>query len=93
MPGYDGDAWVKLHNYQQRNWQEIIELWRALNLQLLAAAEAVPDSAWLRTCTIADSQPLTLEFVFEDYVDHMLQHLDHIGVQTQELKRSVAKQN
>jgi hypothetical protein len=93
MPGYDGDAWVKLHNYQQRNWQEMIELWRALNQQLLAAAEAVPDFAWSRTCTIADSQPLTLKFVFEDYIDHMLHHLNHIGVQTQDLKRSVAKQN
>src|SRR5580692_3770226 len=36
MPGYDGDAWVKLHNYQQRNWPEMIELWRALNQQLLS---------------------------------------------------------
>src|SRR5215470_4134804 len=52
MPGYDGNAWVELHRYQRRNWQELIELWRTLNLQLLAAAEAVPDSAWSRTCTI-----------------------------------------
>jgi hypothetical protein len=64
----------------------MIELWRALNLQLLAAAEAVPDSAWSRTCTIADSQPLTLKFVFEDYVDHMLHHLTHIGIEIDNLK-------
>jgi len=86
MPGYDGNAWVKLHNYQQRNWQEMIELWRTLNRQLLAAAEAVPDSAWSRTCTIADSQPLTLKFVFEDYIDHMLHHLNHIGIKADHLK-------
>jgi hypothetical protein len=86
MPGYDGDAWVKLHRYQQRNWQGMIELWRALNLQLLAAAEAVPDPAWSRTCTIADSQPLTLKFVFEDYIDHMMHHLRHIGIQMDDLK-------
>ena len=91
MPGYDGNAWVKLHKYQQRNWQEMIELWRALNQQLLAAAEAVPVSAWSRTCTIAGSQPLTLKFVFEDYIDHMLHHLNHIGVETEDLQRSVAK--
>ena len=85
MSGYGGDAWVKLHNYQQRNWQEMIEVWRALSQQLLAAAEAVPDSAWSRTCTIADSGPLTLKFVFEDYIDHMLHHLKHIGVETEDL--------
>jgi hypothetical protein len=86
MPGYDGDAWVELHQYQRRNWQEMIELWRALNQQLLAAAEAAPDAAWSRTCTIADSQPLTLKFVFEDYIAHMLHHLQHIGVEIDDLK-------
>jgi hypothetical protein len=86
MPGYDGDAWVELHRYQQRNWQEMIDLWRDLNRQLLAAAEAAPESAWSRTCTIADSLPLTLKFVFEDYIDHMVHHLKHIGVQVNDRK-------
>lgn len=86
MPGYDGDAWVELHRYQQRNWQEMIEVWRALNQQLLAAAEFVPNSAWSRTCTIADSEPLTLKFVFEDYIDHMTHHLQHIGIKVDDLK-------
>jgi DinB superfamily len=90
MPGYDGDAWVELHRYQRRNWQELGELWRALNLQLLASAEAVPDSAWQRTCTIADSKPLTLKFVFEDYLEHMMHHLVHVGIEVNDLKRSVA---
>jgi DinB superfamily len=90
MPDYDGNAWVKLHRYQLRNWQEMIELWRALNLQLLAAAEAVPDPAWSRTCSIADSQPLTLKFVFEDYIEHMLHHLVHIGIEVEDLKQNVA---
>jgi len=86
MPSYDGNAWVKLHKYQHRDWPEMIELWHALNQQLLAAAEAVPDPAWPRTCTIADSLPLTLKFVFEDYVDHMVHHLKHIGIATDDLK-------
>ncbi len=86
MPGYDGNAWVKLHGYQQRNWHEVIELWRALNQQLLVAAEAVPGTAWSRTCTIADSQPLTLKFVFEDYIEHMIHHLRHIGIEVDNLK-------
>jgi len=86
MPGYDGDAWVELHQYQRRNWQEMIELWRALNQQLLTAAEAAPDDAWSRTCTIADSQPLTLKFVFEDYIAHMLHHLKHVDIEIDDLK-------
>jgi len=85
MPGYYGDAWVELHRYQQRNWQEMIEIWQALNQQLLTAAEAAPDTAWTRTCTIADSLPLTLKFVFEDYIEHMVHHLKHIGIETDDL--------
>ena len=85
MPGYDGDQWVALHRYQDRDWSSLIAIWVDLNRQLLAAAEAVPDSAWSRTCTIADSAPLTLQFVFDDYVDHMMQHLRHMGVEVDDL--------
>jgi uncharacterized damage-inducible protein DinB len=80
MPGYDGDGWVELHRYQQRDWDSMVGLWTALNRQLLAAAVAAPDAAWSRTCTIADSRDLTLKFVFDDYVAHMVGHLRHIGV-------------
>ncbi len=82
MFGYDQNRWVAIHAYQRRDWKELIELWQALNRQLLAAAEAVPDSAWSHTLTVAGSEPLTLKFVFEDYVAHMAHHLQHIGIET-----------
>lgn len=82
MPGYEQNRWVAIHGYQRRDWGELIDLWQALNRQLLAAAEAVPDSAWSRTLTIAGPEPLTLQFVVEDYVAHMLHHLQHIGIET-----------
>ena len=85
MPGYEQNRWVAIHAYQRREWKELIEVWQALNRQLLAAAEAVPDSAWSRTLTVAGSEPLTLQFVFEDYVVHMLHHLKHIGIETNDL--------
>ena len=78
MPGW------RCISISRRDWRSLIERWTALNRQLLAAAEAVPDSAWSRTCTIADSRPLTLQFVFDDYVDHMLQHLRHMGVEMED---------
>jgi hypothetical protein len=46
----------------------------------------VPESAWSRTCTVADSEPLSLKFVFEDYLEHMMHHLQHIGIQVEDLK-------
>ena len=85
LPQYDGDQWVALHAYQTRDWHELASLWKALNWQLLAAAEAVPDKAWSRTCTLGGSEPLTLQFVFEDYLKHMRHHLRHMKVQVDEL--------
>ncbi|MGD0469434.1 MAG: DinB family protein [Terriglobales bacterium] len=86
MPGYEQNRWVAVHAYQRRDWVELIELWQALNRQLLAAAEAVPDSAWSRTLTVAGSEPLTLQFVFEDYIVHMLHHLQHIGIEVDDIR-------
>ena len=85
LPSYDGERWVEVQAYQSRTWEELVDLWLAFNKHLLAAAEAVPDSAWGRTCTIGDSKPLTLKFVVDDYVDHMVHHLRHIGVEVQDL--------
>src|ERR1700722_575081 len=80
MPGYEQTRWVAVHAYQRREWTELIEVWQALNRQLLAAAETVPDTAWSRTLRVAGSEPLTLQFVFEDYVAHMVHYLQHIGI-------------
>jgi nitroreductase len=85
LPNYDGDRWVRLQDYQDRDWQELIELWRMLNNHLLAAARPASGEDWSRTCTIGDSGTLTLRFVFDDYVNHMLGHLKHIGLDTDKL--------
>ena len=78
MPGYEQQRWVQVHCYQQRDWRELIDLWAALNRQLLTAVASVTDSGWKRTCTIAGSEPVTLRFVLEDYLAHMSHHLAHI---------------
>jgi len=86
LPGYEQSRWVAVHAYQRRDWKELIDVWQALNRQLLAAAESVPDFAWSHTLTVAGSEPLTLRFVFEDYVTHMLHHLQHIGIEVDDLR-------
>src|ERR1700722_8287710 len=93
MPGYEQNRWVAAHRYQSRDWKELIDLWTAFNQQLLAAAESVPDAAWSHTLTVANSEPMTLEFVFDDYLAHMLHHLGHIGIETADLASNAATPN
>jgi nitroreductase len=85
LPGYDGDRWVVLHGYQNRDWVDLIALWRAGNSQLLAAAENISVAAWSHTLNIGGSAPVTLSFVLDDYVDHMANHLRHIGVEVDDI--------
>ncbi|MBZ5512791.1 MAG: DinB family protein [Acidobacteriia bacterium] len=87
LPSYQQDAWVERQNYDDRDWRELIALWSALNEHMLAAAARIPSAALARTCTIAGSQPMTLEFVIEDYVDHMIHHLEHIGLALSQFRR------
>jgi hypothetical protein len=88
MPDYNGDDWVRLHSYQAREWDELIGVWLAFNHQLVAAAEAARPATWTRTCTIAGSEPLTASFVLGDYLEHLLHHIRHIGVNTDDFLAS-----
>jgi len=91
MPGYAQNHWVAVHRYQERDWSELISLWSAFNRQLLHAAESVPDSAWSHTVRVGASEPMTLEFVFEDYIAHMAHHLKHIGISLEDIPIRVWK--
>jgi len=90
LPTYNGDRWVELHGYHNRDWTELIALWRAGNSQLLAAAESAPESAWPHTLSVGGSEPMTLRFVLDDYVDHMVSHLRHIGVEVGDILASAS---
>lgn len=80
LPLYDGDAWVRIHCYQERDWNELIQTWVTFNRQVLIAAVRAPAPAWSHTCTIGDSPPMTMDVLLEKYVDHVAHHLSHIGV-------------
>jgi hypothetical protein len=65
LPGYDGDDWVRLQQYQDRPWREIIELWRAYNMQLAALIRDVNPAALQNVWHTPDSKDLTLSLLSE----------------------------
>ena len=80
LGGYDGDRWVALHRYEDMEWREIIECWRVMNQQLIRAGSAISPQAAERKLTVGGGSPITLDFLANDYVDHLLHHLRHIGI-------------
>lgn len=77
---YDQNIWVKAQNYQNVPVSELIDLWKALNYQIVHVVENIPDEALQRTCdtTKTELQRFTLEFIIKDYVDHLQHHLKAI---------------
>jgi DinB superfamily len=79
LAAYDGDRWVALHNYQAIDWSEIIERWRVMNQQLIRAASTMVPRTLESKLTVGGN-PMTLGVLLDDYVNHLLHHLRHIGI-------------
>lgn len=77
---YDQDFWVKAQNYQQINHEEIIQLWKFLNYQIANVVENIPTETLQKMVDVSKTEKhiVTLEFVINDYIPHMLHHLEGI---------------
>lgn len=77
---YDQNFWVKAQNYQIVETSDIINLWRFLNLQIVNVVENIPDEDLQRTCdmTKTETKIFTLEYIINDYIDHLQHHLKAI---------------
>jgi len=78
LPGYDGDAWVSLQHYQDRPWQDLIDLWLMYNTQLAEVIRYVDPKALRNVWRAPDGKDQNLEFIIRDYLVHMQHHLDQI---------------
>src|SRR5262252_5822381 len=61
LPSYDGDEWVRIQRYQERPWQEIIELWRNYNIQLASLIRDVDPAALRHVWHMPDGSDADLE--------------------------------
>ena len=89
FPGYEQDGWVSVQQYQNESWSQLVELWRAYNTHLLHVMSHAPKETLSRRCTqhslqtiafetVAETEPVTLEYLMKDYVVHLKHHLGQI---------------
>jgi hypothetical protein len=74
---YDQNRWNAFNFYQQIDGQQLIAFWEIYNRQLVALIRCIPGENLRRTCLVG-SQPLTLDFLINDYVKHLEHHLHQI---------------
>jgi DinB superfamily len=78
FPGYRQDDWVRLAGYQGQPWDRIVALFRAYNESLAHLLAQTPEERREILCFIGDGEPVTLAYLAEDYVEHLLHYLRQI---------------
>ena len=73
--GYQQDFWVASQKYNDAGWTDLIALWRAYNIHIAHIIEKVEPGCLPNIVTIEDAGTFTLEFIMEDYVEHLKHHL------------------
>lgn len=79
FPKYEQNEWVGSQNYRGADWQSVIDLWAAYNRHLAHVIRNASQSALTVECKIGDYDPVTLQFLMEDYVVHLKHHLRKIA--------------
>ncbi len=77
-PEYDGEGWVRLNGYAQLPCATLLQHWRSRNELLANLVERIPDAALTATCRIGNNAPVTLQFLIEDYLDHLEHHVEQV---------------
>jgi hypothetical protein len=77
-PGYAQDDWVATHRYHEMPWSDVIDFWQQYNHFLAGLVRRIPADRLGTRCAVGNSEPVTLQFLIEDYTLHMQHHLDHI---------------
>jgi hypothetical protein len=89
FPGYDQNRWVKTNHYQDAPWPLLVDLWSAYNSHLHHLMSHADETKLNTPCTlhtlqeiafktVPQTEPVTLEYLMKDYVDHLKHHLAQI---------------
>jgi hypothetical protein len=78
FPTYNQNRWVEVQRYNEMNWSDLVELFSQYNLHLCRVIELLPREVLNNPCNIGKENPVTLEFVIEDYLRHLGHHIEEM---------------
>ena len=76
--GQDNIHWVRIQNYQDQTWPELLVLWQYFNLQLAYIIRSVDPSCLSHVWQVDSQTSVTLFDLMTDYHRHLKVHLDQI---------------
>jgi hypothetical protein len=78
LPKYKQDEWVAVQRYRELPWKEVVRLWEIYNRHILHIFRHLDPSKLSNTAEIGDYGSQTLQFIVDDYVDHIEHHLAQV---------------
>jgi len=87
--GYDQNKWVESQNYQNAEWDFLINLWKMNNQQIVRLVGSIKNDTLKKSTMnhnydqiawreLSKAETATLEYLIEDYIGHMKHHLGQI---------------
>lgn len=75
---YDQDGLVKVNDYQHKNTNELFSLWLYLNSHIAFILKDLTEEQLNIKINVFGMSICTLEFLIEEYIDHLKHHLKQI---------------
>jgi hypothetical protein len=78
FPAYDQEGNIRVQAVQEMAWPGLIALWASYNRYLAHVIAQLPENALAAECRIGNNEPVTLRYLAEDYLDHMVHHVEQM---------------
>lgn len=77
---YDQDFWVQANHYHNVRREDIIVLWRLINMRICDVLKHMSEVNFTKECDTGKNniQLHSLQWLAEDYIKHMKHHLNQI---------------
>lgn len=76
---YNQDALVKYNDYQNKNNQNLFDLWLHLNRHILEIIKNKTDKTLAYQLILPNGTLTNLQFLIEDYIEHLFYHVSQIN--------------
>lgn len=72
---YNQDEWNDCSRYNEMDRSHLIDFWKTYNRYIIFIINAMSPDALKRKCRTNEPEPVSIEWLFEDYVSHLEHHL------------------
>ncbi|MEA4852454.1 MAG: DinB family protein [Paludibacter sp.] len=74
----NNDRWIAIQNYQDENWENLVQLWKYSNLHIAHVIDNVNPEKQNNEWISALQQQVSLKAMILDYLSHFKLHLNEI---------------